>query len=171
MKAWKMSGQHYIHFFCSRSCICSEATLLTLLLFPRLSTWRMCVAFVLPKLHLWTTLSRVLLCFNLLFPAWWHLFLRKKTIWWAEWVLFPTEILAFFTTPAVRSSSLQCVVPYMYRVSGFDAVTVMNLSLHHHIQTSSRMTFSFPVALRPDADHGLLILEDSRSRTTTHHSR
>jgi len=31
--------------------------------------------------------------------------------------------------------------------------------------------FFFPVALRPYAGHGLLILEISRSHTTTHHSR
>jgi len=31
--------------------------------------------------------------------------------------------------------------------------------------------FFFPVALRPNAGHGLLILEVSRSHTTTHHSR
>jgi len=29
----------------------------------------------------------------------------------------------------------------------------------------------FPLALRPNAGHGLLILEVSRSHTTTHHSR
>jgi len=32
-------------------------------------------------------------------------------------------------------------------------------------------TFFFAVALRPNAGHGLLILEVSRSHTTTHHSR
>jgi len=31
--------------------------------------------------------------------------------------------------------------------------------------------FFFPVALRPNTGHGLLILEVSRSHTTTHHSR
>jgi len=31
--------------------------------------------------------------------------------------------------------------------------------------------FFFAVALRPNAGHGLLILEVSRSRTTMHHSR
>ena len=31
--------------------------------------------------------------------------------------------------------------------------------------------FFFAVALRPDAGHSLLILEVSRSHTTTHHSR
>jgi len=31
--------------------------------------------------------------------------------------------------------------------------------------------FFFAVALRPKAGHGLLILEVSRSHTTTHHSR
>jgi hypothetical protein len=31
--------------------------------------------------------------------------------------------------------------------------------------------YIYPMALRPDAGHGLLILEVSRSHTTTHHSR
>jgi len=31
--------------------------------------------------------------------------------------------------------------------------------------------FPFPVALRPNASHGLRILEVSRSHTATHHSR
>ena len=31
--------------------------------------------------------------------------------------------------------------------------------------------YFFPVALRPNAGHGLLILEASRSHTATHHSR
>jgi hypothetical protein len=31
--------------------------------------------------------------------------------------------------------------------------------------------FLFPVALRPNVGHGLLILKVSRSNTTTHHSR
>ena len=39
------------------------------------------------------------------------------------------------------------------------------------IQLSRILTFFFPVALRPDAGHGLLILDVSRSNTTTHHSR
>ena len=38
------------------------------------------------------------------------------------------------------------------------------------ISTQSIVTF-FAVALRPNAGHGLLILEISRSHTTTHHSR
>ena len=52
---------------------------------------------------------------------------------------------------------------------------------HHHVSTVSKCGsldlsyaynfFSFPVALRPHAGHGLLILEVSRSHTTTHHSR
>jgi hypothetical protein len=33
------------------------------------------------------------------------------------------------------------------------------------------LLFFFAVALRPNAGHGLLILEVSRSHTTTHHSR
>jgi len=34
-----------------------------------------------------------------------------------------------------------------------------------------RLSFFFPVTVRPNAGHGLLILEVSRSHTTTHHSR
>jgi hypothetical protein len=37
--------------------------------------------------------------------------------------------------------------------------------------SSSKASFFFAVALRPNAGHGLLILEVSRSHTTTHHSR
>ena len=35
----------------------------------------------------------------------------------------------------------------------------------------STLFFCFPVALRPNAGHGLLINEVSRSHTTTHHNR
>ena len=35
----------------------------------------------------------------------------------------------------------------------------------------TNVVFFFAVALRPTASHGLLILEVSRSHTTTHHSR
>jgi len=35
----------------------------------------------------------------------------------------------------------------------------------------SHSQFFFAVVLRPNAGHGLLILEVSRSHTTTHHSR
>jgi hypothetical protein len=37
--------------------------------------------------------------------------------------------------------------------------------------TPVHFTFYFFVALRPNAGHGLLILEVSRSHITTHHSR
>ena len=46
-----------------------------------------------------------------------------------------------------------------------------------HIITSCKLmyviihSYFFPVALRPNAGHDLLILELSRSHTTTHHSR
>ena len=46
-----------------------------------------------------------------------------------------------------------------------------------HIITSCKLmyviihSYFFPVALRPNAGHGILILEVSRSHTTTHHSR
>ena len=42
---------------------------------------------------------------------------------------------------------------------------------HFQIRAAIKDTFFFAVALRPNAGHGLLILEVSRSHTTTHHSR
>jgi len=44
--------------------------------------------------------------------------------------------------------------------------TVLNFS-----QIDTMFRFFFSVALRPNAGHGLLILDVSRSHTTTHHSR
>ena len=40
-----------------------------------------------------------------------------------------------------------------------------------HWNELSLIVVFFLLALRPNADHGLLIFEVSRSRTTTHHSR
>ena len=42
--------------------------------------------------------------------------------------------------------------------------------IHTHTHTHTH-TFFFAEALRPNAGHGLLILDVSRSHTTTHHSR
>jgi hypothetical protein len=39
------------------------------------------------------------------------------------------------------------------------------------LQNLVNLSIFFSVALRPNAGHGLLILEISRSHTTTHHSR
>jgi len=47
---------------------------------------------------------------------------------------------------------------------------VMSLNPTTEIIASNHYFFP-PVALRPNAGHGLLILEVSRSHTTTHHSR
>ena len=44
---------------------------------------------------------------------------------------------------------------------------LMNAQIYIYIY----IFFFFPVALRPNAGHDLLILEVSRSHTTTHHSR
>jgi len=41
----------------------------------------------------------------------------------------------------------------------------------HHESIAYTCQFIYSVALRPNAGHGLLILEISRSHTTTHHSR
>jgi hypothetical protein len=50
---------------------------------------------------------------------------------------------------------------------GSEEVTETIISLIFQINAH----FLFPVALRPNAGHGLLILEVYRSHTTTHHSR
>ena len=39
------------------------------------------------------------------------------------------------------------------------------------LRSVGRLSFFFSVALRPNTGHGLLILEVSRSHTTTHYSR
>ena len=40
-----------------------------------------------------------------------------------------------------------------------------------HLVPFNKHIFFFPVALQPNAGHGLLILEVSRSQTTTYHSQ
>ena len=62
-------------------------------------------------------------------------------------------------------------VPYYDRAYG----RIQRFTPLHHM-TKDRKTYDdqsvfFSVALRPNASHGLLILEISRSHTTTHHSR
>jgi hypothetical protein len=56
--------------------------------------------------------------------------------------------------------------------SGVTLVNVMFIQLYYNTGNGKLgyMVF-FSVALRPNAGHGLLILEVSRSYTTTHHSR
>jgi hypothetical protein len=64
----------------------------------------------------------------------------------------------------------QCLNQLLYRVP-------FSLSCIFYISTVSKCYspiftfFFFPVALRPNVGHGLLILEVSGSHTTTHHSR
>ena len=55
--------------------------------------------------------------------------------------------------------------PEYYVRSPF-SVSIDQLLIHNH-----RSFFLFLVALQPNAGHGLLILEVSRSHTATHHSR
>jgi len=45
-----------------------------------------------------------------------------------------------------------------------------NVLIYSYIQQDAT-GFFFAVVLRPNAGHGLLILEVTRSHTTTHHSR
>ena len=66
--------------------------------------------------------------------------------------------------PAYNSTSL---VPILRRMSPFH--TLSSCFLRSILILSSYLFFF--VALRPNAGHGLLILEVSRSHSTTHHSR
>ena len=54
----------------------------------------------------------------------------------------------------------------MYLCNKLQGRTQVSVPLQAHASL-----FSHPVALRPNAGHGLLILEVSGSHTTTHHSR
>jgi hypothetical protein len=45
------------------------------------------------------------------------------------------------------------------------------MHVYKYVQSHIIVQFYFAVALRPNAGHGLLILEVSRSHTMTHHSR
>ena len=52
-------------------------------------------------------------------------------------------------------------------------VTVTNVRsfTNNSPSNTTKCTSFFAVALRPNAGHGLLILEVARSHTTTHHNR
>ena len=55
-------------------------------------------------------------------------------------------------------------------IRGDLSVYAKKFAIHLKLGIISRNLF-FHVALRPNAGHGLLILEVSRSHTTTHHGR
>ena len=57
------------------------------------------------------------------------------------------------------------------RIDKFPATTFCSMAPKFSAQLPHSPPPLFPVALRPNAGHGLLILEVSRSHTTTHHSR
>jgi len=63
--------------------------------------------------------------------------------------------------PNTFSRHLKCIlIPYH-----------MHVKLNWSFRKNNEYKFFFAVALRPNAGHDLLILEVSRSRTATHHSR
>jgi len=77
-----------------------------------------------------------------------------------------------FIVTSIRISNLICAC-YWYFTE-----TKKNLQLYKKFWSYPHTVFRivitiyfFSVALRPNAGHGLLILEVSRSHTTTHHSR
>jgi len=50
-------------------------------------------------------------------------------------------------------------------------VTGIQTAELQYVKVQENKNFFFPVTLRPNAGHGLLILEVSKSHTTMHHSR
>ena len=56
-----------------------------------------------------------------------------------------------------------------HRQAGY--LRTVNTFYHLQYSLSLSLSLSLSVALRPNAGHGLHILEVSRSHTTTHHSR
>jgi len=65
-------------------------------------------------------------------------------------------------------------VQYFYQIlcSAFNNIVERGTKFRLNFQRNLfHITFFFSVALRPNAGHGLLVLEVSRSHTTTHHSR
>jgi len=60
---------------------------------------------------------------------------------------------------------------FVFVVSNSCISVIIKNYTHIHMKVFTRNDRYCPVALRPNAGHGLLILEVSRSHTTTHHSR
>jgi hypothetical protein len=59
----------------------------------------------------------------------------------------------------------------IYSVNNLVKLYARTHALTSGVSFALQLLFFFPVALRPNAGHGLLILQVSRSHTTTHYSR
>ena len=60
---------------------------------------------------------------------------------------------------------------YMHTYITYLFIRKIYICIHYSYIHKYLFIFFFAVALRPNAGHDLLILEVSRSHTTTHHSR
>jgi hypothetical protein len=88
-----------------------------------------------------------------------------RLMYWAKYLPW----LGFITADVI--SFIKILVLYQgcnWQSSDNKSINCINL---FHCVCALLSLFSPPVALRPNAGHGLLILEVSRSHTTTHHSR
>ena len=85
---------------------------------------------------------------------------------------FSTEIVILFK-PLTRDREIEGITRDLQM---FSLIKYLNTCLRRRTNTlrnesSKLIDFFFPVALRPNECHEFLILEVSRSHTTTHHSR
>ena len=82
-----------------------------------------------------------------------------------ELIARPEETYRLWCVVVCDLETSRMGAPYIYDISH---LRVNGSSFPHSIDSHD---FFCAVALRPNAGHGLLILEVSRSHTTTHHSR
>jgi len=64
-----------------------------------------------------------------------------------------------------------CLCWTTYRYIPNLSIIMISLQIHRILDSHIDYNYFFFVALRPNAGHGLLFREVSRSHTTTHHSR
>ena len=92
------------------------------------------------------------------------------------WALYVMKVkISDKNTPCVISKYEKSKLSYKHISSSCKSFVYSNnvTSCRQKLELCTKLYISiiFPVALRPNAGHGLLILEVSRSHTATHHSR
>jgi len=113
--------------------------------------------------------QRDILCFSVLFTV----FLKRNSIccfFYTQTFVVATAILLYDMHNEHFAFGTSCTWFWCAALNQFANNSVLSIRTCTAVSYNTRITFFF-VALRPNAGHGLLILEVSRSHTTTHHSR